>query len=184
MRLLMEGPNVLLLDEPTNDLDIDTLTALEDLLDSWAGTLVVVSHDRYFVERVCDDVFAITGGGGLRHLPGGIEQYLALRERGGGRLRCRGRRRAEGRRRRARWSAPPARRSQRIERALERLRERETALHEAWPRPPPTTRGCGSSTWSCRPPGRSGRRLEAAWLEAARGSGGVGGARALLPSRS
>ncbi len=79
MRLLMEGPNVLLLDEPTNDLDTDTLTALEDLLDSWAGTLVVVSHDRYFVERVCDDVFAITDAGGLRHLPGGIDQYLALR---------------------------------------------------------------------------------------------------------
>ena len=60
MRLLMAEPNVLLLDEPTNDLDIDTLTALEDLLDAWPGTLVVVSHDRYFVERVCDDVYALT----------------------------------------------------------------------------------------------------------------------------
>src|SRR3954467_10223659 len=79
MRLLMGEPNVLLLDEPTNDLDIETLTALEDLLDSWPGTLVVVSHDRYFVERVCDDVHALTGDGGLRHLPGGIDQYLALR---------------------------------------------------------------------------------------------------------
>jgi ATP-binding cassette subfamily F protein uup len=79
MRLLMEGPNVLLLDEPTNDLDIDTLTALEDLLDGWPGTLVVVSHDRYFVERVCDDVFALTGRGAIRHLPGGIEQYVQER---------------------------------------------------------------------------------------------------------
>jgi len=79
MRLLMAEPNVLLLDEPTNDLDIDTLTALEDLLDSWPGTLVVVSHDRYFVERVCDDVFALPGDGALRHLPGGVEQYLQLR---------------------------------------------------------------------------------------------------------
>ncbi|HWH95210.1 MAG TPA: ABC-F family ATP-binding cassette domain-containing protein [Baekduia sp.] len=79
MRLLMDEPNVLLLDEPTNDLDIDTLTALEDLLDGWPGTLVVVSHDRYFVERVCDDVYALIGDGGLRHLPGGIEQYLELR---------------------------------------------------------------------------------------------------------
>ena len=79
MRLLMGEPNVLLLDEPTNDLDIDTLTALEDLLDGWPGTLVVVSHDRYFVERVCDDVFALMGDGGLRHLPGGIDQYLELR---------------------------------------------------------------------------------------------------------
>ena len=79
MRLLMAEPNVLLLDEPTNDLDIDTLTALEDLLDGWPGTLVVVSHDRYFVERVCDDVYALPGDGGLRHLPGGVEQYLQLR---------------------------------------------------------------------------------------------------------
>jgi ATP-binding cassette subfamily F protein uup len=77
MRLLMGGPNVLLLDEPTNDLDIDTLTALEDLLDGWPGTLVVVSHDRYFVERVADNVFALPGDGTLRHLPGGVEQYLA-----------------------------------------------------------------------------------------------------------
>jgi ATP-binding cassette subfamily F protein uup len=79
MRLLMDEPNVLLLDEPTNDLDIDTLTALEDLLDRWPGTLVVVSHDRYFVERVCDDVHALTGDGGLRHLPGGIDQYVRSR---------------------------------------------------------------------------------------------------------
>ncbi len=79
MRLLMSEPNVLLLDEPTNDLDIDTLTALEDLLDGWPGTLVVVSHDRYFVERVCDNVYALAGDGSIRHLPGGIEQYLALR---------------------------------------------------------------------------------------------------------
>ena len=74
MRLLMAGPNVLLLDEPTNDLDIDTLTALKDLLDSWPGTLVIASHDRYFLERVSDSVYAITADGGLRHLPGGVEQ--------------------------------------------------------------------------------------------------------------
>ena len=79
MRVLLGGPNVLLLDEPTNDLDIDTLTALEDLLDGWPGTLIVVTHDRYFAERVCDDVFALMGDGGLRHLPGGIDQYLELR---------------------------------------------------------------------------------------------------------
>jgi ATP-binding cassette subfamily F protein uup len=79
MRLLMGEPNVLLLDEPTNDLDIDTLRALEDLLDGWPGTLVVVSHDRYFVERVCDNVYALTDAGGIRHLPGGIEQYIQER---------------------------------------------------------------------------------------------------------
>jgi len=79
MRLLMEEPNVLLLDEPTNDLDIDTLTALEDLLDAWPGTLIVVSHDRYFVERVTDNVYALGRGGQIRHLPRGIEQYVEQR---------------------------------------------------------------------------------------------------------
>jgi ABC transport system ATP-binding/permease protein len=76
-RLLMAEPNVLLLDEPTNDLDIDTLQQLEDLLDSWAGTMVVVSHDRYLVERVCDTVVALLGDGEITHLPGGIDEYLS-----------------------------------------------------------------------------------------------------------
>jgi ABC transport system ATP-binding/permease protein len=75
----MDEPNVLLLDEPTNDLDIDTLTALEDLLDGWAGTLLVVSHDRYFLERVCDRTVALLGDGRLRDLPGGVDEYLVLR---------------------------------------------------------------------------------------------------------
>ncbi len=79
LRLLMDEPNVLVLDEPTNDLDIDTLTALEDLLDGWPGTLLVVSHDRYFLERVCDGTVALLGDGRLRDLPGGIDEYLALR---------------------------------------------------------------------------------------------------------
>ena len=78
-RLLMGEPNVLVLDEPTNDLDIDTLQQLEDLLDTWPGTLVVVSHDRYLVERVCDSVHALFGDGRLTHLPGGIEEYLQRR---------------------------------------------------------------------------------------------------------
>jgi ATP-binding cassette subfamily F protein uup len=80
VRLLMAEPNVLLLDEPTNDLDIDTLQQLEDLLDSWPGTLVVVSHDRYLIERVCDNVVGLLGDGHITHLPGGIEQYLARRD--------------------------------------------------------------------------------------------------------
>jgi ABC transport system ATP-binding/permease protein len=80
LRLLMDEPNVLLLDEPTNDLDVDTLTALEDLLDGWAGTLVVVSHDRYALERICDRYLALLGDGALRDLPGGVEEYLALRQ--------------------------------------------------------------------------------------------------------
>jgi ABC-type multidrug transport system ATPase subunit len=78
-RLLMDEPNVLLLDEPTNDLDIETLTSLEDVLDGWAGTLLVVSHDRYLLERVCDRQVALMGDGKVRDLPGGVEQYLELR---------------------------------------------------------------------------------------------------------
>lgn len=78
--ILLEQPNVLILDEPTNDLDTDMLAAMEDLLDSWPGTLLVVSHDRYFIERVTDQQFAILGGR-LRHLPGGVDEYLRLRER-------------------------------------------------------------------------------------------------------
>jgi ATP-binding cassette subfamily F protein uup len=136
MRLLMDEPNVLLLDEPTNDLDIDTLTALEDLLDAWPGTLVVVSHDRYFVERVCDDVHALMGDGGIRHLPGGIEQYLALRraaaeaeaEAAAGAPAS-----ANGAPSPSSGGALRAARKEvaRLERALEKLSGRETALHEA-----------------------------------------------------
>src|SRR4051812_11101620 len=87
LRLLMAEPNVLLLDEPTNDLDIDTLTALEDLLDSFPGTVLVVSHDRYFVDRVCDSVVALMGDGSLAALPGGVEEYLARRAAGEAQLR-------------------------------------------------------------------------------------------------
>jgi ATP-binding cassette subfamily F protein uup len=83
LRLLMAEPNVLLLDEPTNDLDIDTLTALEDLLDSFPGTVLVVSHDRYFVDRVCDKVVALLGDGSLAELPGGVDEYLERRAAGG-----------------------------------------------------------------------------------------------------
>ncbi|MGZ4748853.1 MAG: ABC-F family ATP-binding cassette domain-containing protein [Oryzihumus sp.] len=79
LRLMMAEPNVLLLDEPTNDLDIETLTSLEDVLDGWAGTLLVVSHDRYLLERMCDRQVALLGDGKVRDLPGGVEEYLALR---------------------------------------------------------------------------------------------------------
>jgi len=153
MRLLMAEPNVLLLDEPTNDLDVDTLTALEDLLDGWPGTLVVVSHDRYFVERVCDDVYALTDGGGIVHLPGGIAQYLEQRRDAHERPRSA----SSARDRLAPGAQPPAatqpasraqpapgaqirasrkeaqrleRELKRLERAIERLGEREAALSE------------------------------------------------------
>jgi ATP-binding cassette subfamily F protein uup len=80
-RLLMDSPNVLLLDEPTNDFDIETLTELEDLLDSFGGTLIVISHDRYFLERVCDRFVGLLGDGQLRDLPRGVDQYLEDRSR-------------------------------------------------------------------------------------------------------
>jgi len=76
--ILLDQPNVLILDEPTNDLDTDMLAAMEDLLDSWPGTLLVVSHDRYFLERVTDQQYAILDTR-LRHLPGGVDEYLRLR---------------------------------------------------------------------------------------------------------
>ena len=78
-RLLMDAPNVLMLDEPTNDFDIETLTELEDLLDSYGGTLLVVSHDRYFLERVCDRFVGLLGDLQLRDLPRGVDEYLELR---------------------------------------------------------------------------------------------------------
>jgi ATP-binding cassette subfamily F protein uup len=84
LRLLMGEPNVLVLDEPTNDLDTDTLAAVEDTLDGWPGTLLVVSHDRYLLERVCDRQVALLGDGRLRDLPGGVDEYLELRRTAGG----------------------------------------------------------------------------------------------------
>ena len=86
MCVLLDEPNVLVLDEPGNDLDTDMLAVLEDLLDGWPGTLILVAHDRYLMERVTDDQFALIGGN-VRHVPGGVDEYLALlesRERDGG----------------------------------------------------------------------------------------------------
>src|SRR4051795_4983149 len=80
LKLLLSEPNVLLLDEPTNDLDIETLNVLEDFLDGWPGTLIVVSHDRYFLERVTDTVWALLGDGTIGLLPGGVDQYLDMRK--------------------------------------------------------------------------------------------------------
>jgi ATPase subunit of ABC transporter with duplicated ATPase domains len=130
LRLLAAEPNVLLLDEPTNDLDTDTLASLEDLLDTWPGTLVVASHDRYLVERICDTVYALPGDGSLRHLPGGVDQYLSMvatpPEAGpgsGGRTAAPTRSSAEGDTRAARKELA------RLERTIGKLEQREAALH-------------------------------------------------------
>ena len=124
LRLLMGGPNVLLLDEPTNDLDVDTLTALEDLLDGWAGTLVVVSHDRWFLERVCDSTVALMGDGSLAALPGGVAQYLVERRRDESPVPQQIAR-PGGDSRAARKELT------KLERLLERLDRKETELHAA-----------------------------------------------------
>ena len=83
MLILLDEPNVLILDEPSNDLDTDMLAAMEDLLDTWPGTLLVVSHDRYLMERVTDQQYAVIDGS-FRHLPGGVDEYLALSAAGTG----------------------------------------------------------------------------------------------------
>jgi ABC transport system ATP-binding/permease protein len=129
-RLLMAEPNVLVLDEPTNDLDIDTLQQLEDLLDSWPGTMIVVSHDRYLVERVCDTVWALLGDGRVTHLPGGIDEYLARRATAT----------PEPVARQASEPSPPSTAAEqraarkelaRLERRLDALTKREAELHSA-----------------------------------------------------
>ncbi len=131
LRLLMAEPNVLLLDEPTNDLDIETLTELEDLLDGWPGSLVLVSHDRYFLERVSDRVLAVLGDGGLKMLPGGVEEYLERRRRTtppspaepSPSVRA-----AEPKPVKNAWQAKKD--LDRLERRIERLGEREAELHD------------------------------------------------------
>jgi ATP-binding cassette subfamily F protein uup len=124
LRLLAGEPNVLLLDEPTNDLDTDTLAALEDLLDSWPGTLVVASHDRYLLERVCDRMIGMYGDGRLRDLPGGIDEYLSLLSDASG---------SAGPGSAARAARADSRAAQkelvRLERLVERLTRREKELH-------------------------------------------------------
>jgi ATPase subunit of ABC transporter with duplicated ATPase domains len=125
LRLLLGGPNVLLLDEPTNDLDVETLRALEDVLDSWPGSLLVVSHDRYFLERVCDTVVALLGDGRLAALPGGIDDYLARR-----RARTEEVRSAAPARRSSGDTRAAAKELTRLERAIARLEKREAQLHE------------------------------------------------------
>jgi ATP-binding cassette subfamily F protein uup len=138
LRLLMDEPNVLLLDEPTNDLDIDTLTSMEDVLDGWAGTLLVVSHDRYLLERITDRQVALPGDGTLRDLPGGVDEYLRMRAAARARAeqatsapsRAADRAGAGGERPDAAAVRTARKTLARVERALARLAEQEAALHE------------------------------------------------------
>ncbi len=135
LRLLMDEPNVLLLDEPTNDLDIETLTEFEDLLDGWPGTLVVVSHDRYFLERVTEHVVALLGDRKLAFLGGGVDEYLdrvrALRDAPGGQPPAPATARPAGAPAPSAAEERTARKElQRLERQLQRLSAREAELAE------------------------------------------------------
>ncbi len=128
LRLLLGGANVLLLDEPTNDLDIDTLQALEDVLDTWPGSLVVVSHDRWFLERVTDTIIALTGDGRLAALPGGVDEYLQIRQRSAAAPPASGPAKRAGDTRTA--ERQRGKELLRLERLLARLDRRERELHE------------------------------------------------------
>ena len=127
----MDEPNVLFLDEPTNDLDIETLTQLEDLLDGWPGSMVVISHDRFFVERTTDRVFALLGDATLRMLPRGIDEYLERRRQMEEAAAAAVLAAARGpRRSRSAADARAAKKElQKIERQLDKVSEKETELH-------------------------------------------------------
>ncbi|MFD5392334.1 ABC-F family ATP-binding cassette domain-containing protein [Streptomyces sp. NPDC056669] len=135
LRLLMDEPNVLFLDEPTNDLDIETLTQLEDVLDSWPGSLVVISHDRYFIERTTDRVLALLGDAALRMLPRGVDEYLERRQRAlaeAAPAAAPAKQKADeqvARQRSAAEQRAAKKELQKIERRLDRISEQESDLH-------------------------------------------------------
>jgi ATP-binding cassette subfamily F protein uup len=133
LRLLMDEPNVLFLDEPTNDLDIETLTQLEDLLDGWPGSMVVISHDRYFLERTTDRVYALLGDRTLRMLPRGVDEYLERRQAMEQAAADAAARQAPAPKTDKQRSAGDIRAAkkelQRIERQLDKLSDKEKALH-------------------------------------------------------
>ncbi len=174
LRLLMAEPNVLLLDEPTNDLDTDTLAAIEDTLDEWPGTLVVVSHDRYLLERVCDTQVALLGDGKIRDLPGGVEEYLSLRaamEPGGSAPVARTQAQAAT----TEVSAADARASRkelaRLERQISKLTDREQKLHAQMAAKATDHTAIQSLDAELRALVSERESLEEEWLEAAEAAG-------------
>ncbi len=179
LRLLMDEPNVLLLDEPTNDLDIDTLTALEDILDGWPGSMIVVSHDRYFLERTTDRIAALLGDGKIRMLPGGVDQYLQRR------AEMLATRRADATSAAAVTAAAiaadqpnlatPSARDQRvtqkemtrIERRLDKISARETELHDRMAEVATNYEEVGKLDAELRDLAAERERLEEQWLDLA-----------------
>lgn len=164
LRLLLDEPNVLLLDEPTNDLDIDTLTVIEDYLDGWPGTLIVVTHDRYFLERVTDVTFALTGGGRCDALPGGIEQYLADRSTGSSSAAAPEPARGESASARERRAGKEM---SRIEGQLSKLEVRISGLHDAMAEAAADHVKAGELNAELRELEARKESLEEAWLAAA-----------------
>ncbi len=174
LRLLLSEPNVLLLDEPTNDLDIETLNVLEDFLDGWPGTLVVVSHDRYFLERVTDSTWALLGDGQVSMLPRGVEEYLERRAQASlaaataeargsdsaGAVQARG---SDGPRRRS--SARPARPWPGSSGSSPGSPSASRRCTPRWSSTPPTTSGWPRSTYGCGRWPAQKAVLEEEWLD-------------------
>ncbi len=129
LRLLMDEPNVLFLDEPTNDLDIQTLTQLEDVLDGWPGSLIVISHDRYFIERTTDRVHALLGDATLRMLPRGIDEYLERRRKAVEAVTPAPAQQSAAPKKTAAVNRAAQKELQKIERQLDKIGDKETKLH-------------------------------------------------------
>ena len=162
LRLLFGEPNLLILDEPTNDLDTDMLAQVEDLLDSWPGTLIVVSHDRYLLERVTDTQYALLGDGALRHLPRGVDQYLELRGDAGKKAgNQQAASKATGAELRASQKA-----IQKLERGIEKLEAEETALQMELQRHDPSDHeGLAAAAQRAKELATQKSLLEAQWME-------------------
>jgi ATPase subunit of ABC transporter with duplicated ATPase domains len=161
LRLLFGEPNLLILDEPTNDLDTDMLAQVEDLLDSWPGTLIVVSHDRYLLERVTDMQYALLGDGALRHLPRGVDQYLELRGAAGKAAIQQTAPKVSGAELRASQKA-----IQKLERAIEKLEAEEVAVQlDLQSRDPLDHEGLASAALKANELAAQKALLEAQWME-------------------
>jgi ABC transport system ATP-binding/permease protein len=161
LRLLFGEPNLLILDEPTNDLDTDMLAQVEDLLDSWPGTLIVVSHDRYLLERVTDMQYALLGDGALRHLPRGVDQYLEIRGAAGKAAIQQTAPKVSGAELRASQKA-----IQKLERAIEKLEAEEAAVQlDLQSRDPLDHEGLAADAQRANELATQKALLEAQWME-------------------
>ncbi|MGV4923283.1 ATP-binding cassette domain-containing protein [Streptomyces sp. BHT-5-2] len=168
LRLLMDEPNVLFLDEPTNDLDIETLTQLEDLLDGWPGSMIVISHDRYFVERTTDRVFALLGDAALRMLPRGLDEYLERRQKViEAATPAPAQPAAAAPKKPAAVNRAAQKELQRIERQLDKIGEKESALHAQMAEHATDFEKIAGLDAELRELGSQREELELRWLELA-----------------